>query len=332
MRDLSGSSDKTDFPELLRQDAHAWLVLLTSGKATQEDAQAFQRWRALGPRHQKAFEEARDQWRLLKPAFGKLLGTRAELARHHQRLLQRSSLSRRVFLGAAVSAAAVAGVAVVHPPLGLWTPLDEWNADYRTAAGEQRSVALTSQVDVTMNTRTSVRQVAAEGRTVGLILLAGEAAVDVRAAERAFGVVAGKGRSLCEGGKFEVRFLDGKACVTCIEGAVRVEHPAGSLSLRVGQQASYDDASIGAPVAVDPADAAAWRRGELVFKRSPLSAVIDEINRYRPGRVVLMAPSLRHKTLSARLQFKALDAALLQIQRSFDLSARSLPGGVLILS
>ncbi|MRT32448.1 hypothetical protein FGX01_00680, partial [Xylella fastidiosa subsp. multiplex] len=45
---------------------------------------------------------------------------------------------RRAWLGGAV-AASVAYLAV-SPPLGLWSPVTDWNADYSTATGEQREV------------------------------------------------------------------------------------------------------------------------------------------------------------------------------------------------
>jgi transmembrane sensor len=327
-----------DRPDALRQDAHAWVSRFASGKVTQWEAQAFQRWRAASPRHQAAFEEARDQWRLLKPAIGNLLHTDPAAANYHRQALRephRPTVNRnrrRIFLGAAVSAAAAAGVAAVYPPLGLWPAAGEWGADYRTAAGEQRALALADQVSITMNTRTSIRRVALDGRTVGLDLLDGEAAVELSSARAAFSVVAGAGRSVAEAGRFEVRNLGGKVCVTCIEGSVRVEHPAGVRLLQARQQTVYDAVAVSGVAAVDPADVSAWRQGELVFRRAPLMAVIEELNRYRPGRIVLMASSLRNNTVSARFQLAALDTALLQIQRSFNLTARSLPGGVLVLS
>ncbi|AJC23531.2 FecR family protein [Pandoraea pulmonicola] len=328
----SPDSREPDLPDPLRQDAHAWLVRLTSGKATQDDARAFERWRATSPRHRQAFELARDQWRLLGPAAGQLLHARVEVADYHRRTMRPSSMGRRVFLGTALGAVAATGVALIHPPFGMWTPAGEWRADYRTGVGEQRTVMLGDRVSVVMNTRTSVRRVADGRQTVGLDLLGGEAAVDVSAAGRTFGVLAGAGRSMADDGRFEVRYLDGKACVTCLRGRVRVEHPAGVQTLAAGQQTIYDERTVSSVRSVDATDVSAWRHGELVFKRATLAAVIDEINRYRPGRVVLMAQTLQDKTLTARFRLDALDVALVQIQRSFDLTARPLPGGVLVLT
>ncbi len=59
-------------------------------------------------------------------------------------------------------------------------------------------------------------------------------------AGKAFSVIAGAGRSLAESGRFEIRYLDGKVCVTCLEGSLRVEHPAGFRALQARQQMVYD--------------------------------------------------------------------------------------------
>ncbi|GAA4339737.1 anti-sigma factor VreR [Pigmentiphaga soli] len=318
-------------PDALRQDAHAWLVRMTSGRATRQDAQAFRRWRDASPRHQAAFEEARAQWRLLGPAVGNLLRSDARAAACHRDAMRPRHGGRRAFLGAATGAAAAAA-AVAYPPFRLWPAPGEWDADYRTATGEQRSLALAGRVNLVLNTRTSVRRVMRGEELVGLDLLAGETAVDLRQAGEAFGIAAGAGRSVAESGRFEVRYLDGKVCVTCIDGSVRVEHPGGRRQLQSGQQTVYDARTVGGTARVDTAEVSAWRRGELVFKRTPLWAVIDEINRYRPGRVLLMASSLRADTVTAHFRLDALDTALLQIRHTFDLTAQALPGGVLVLS
>lgn len=334
---MTDFSDRSTTPDALLQDAQAWVRKLNSGAATQWDAQAFRRWRDASPLHQAAFTQARAQWRLLQPALDHLVRTDPEAAKYHRETLRppprASSLPRRAFLATA-GTAAVAGVAglAVSSPLGLWPAAEDWSADYRTAAGEQRAVDLADQVSVTLNTRTSIRRVAAGGQTVGLELLNGEAAIEMAARDRHFSVQAGVGRSIGESARFEVRHLEGRVCVTCLSGRVSIAHPAGNRMLQARQQAVYNTRQISGIAGIDPEDATAWRRGELVFKQAPLYAVVDEINRYRPGRLVLMADGMRSQTLSARFKLAHLDVALLQIQRAFNLSARSLPAGVLVLS
>ncbi|MNR77987.1 fec operon regulator FecR [compost metagenome] len=331
MKKLNYFLNRSDVPDGLQQDAQAWLRRLTSGEATDFDAQSFQRWRNAHPDHQAAFEEAKNQWRLLKPALGKLLTTNAAAAELHRTTMRSPVISRRAFLGAAASTVAVAGVAL-YSPLGLWPAVGEWGADYATATGEQRDLQLAQQVHITLNTRTRIRQVVQDGVPAGLDVLSGETAVDLTMAQQNFSVQAGLGRTLMQHGKFEVKYLEHRACITCLEGQARVEHPSGSRVIRARQQLIYDEKSIGEVAAIDPQAVSAWRRGELVFKTTPLPAVLDEINRYRPGRVILMGDALQAVTLSARFQIAELDTALLQIQHSFDLNSRSLPGGVLILS
>ena len=226
---------------------------MNSGDVRPGDAKAFQRWLSASPAHKTAFNDAKRRWKELKPTAIELMRSIPEVAAIHERALRGPAYARWAFLGAAVSAAAVAGVAVLNPPLGLWSAPAEWGADYRTATGEQRAVMLGDRVSITLNTQTSIRRQAAGDGASGIDLLAGEAAIDLPEGGHPFQVAAGAGRSLAESGRFEVRFLGGKVCVTCIEGSVRVEHPAGSRLLRARQQTLYDGGPVGGVAGIEPA-------------------------------------------------------------------------------
>ena len=65
-------------PELpsLTREAIVWLLRLTSGEATVEDADAFKRWHAEGPDHAAAWSEAVRLWRALGPALREWLEER----------------------------------------------------------------------------------------------------------------------------------------------------------------------------------------------------------------------------------------------------------------
>ena len=115
-------------------------------------------------------------------------------------------------------------------------------------------------------------------------------------------------------------------------GTVRVDHPTGSHVLRGGQQTVYDRQQLAGVALVDAANVSAWRNGELVFRQTRLAVVLDEINRYRPGRVVLMNDRVRNMPVSGSFYIASLDSAIAQLQYSFDLHARTLPGGLLILT
>lgn len=321
-------------PAELERQAWAWLRLLGSGKATQQDADHFRRWVHGDITHRAAYDKVRLLSDAMKPAVGALRQTDARIAALHARQLPRPLASRRQFIGMAVGAAAAAGVAIVYPPLGLWPTPSEWDAEDRTAKGEQRAFTLDDRVKVTMNTQTSIRRRRDGGQTVGLELVSGEAAIDLTHGMNAFAfaVVAGSGRSLAQSGQFEVRKLNGKVCVTCIAGEVRIEHPAGQRLLRARQQTIYDGRSISGTASIDPQIVAAWRAGVLVFDETRLGDAIDEINRYRSGRVVLANNAVRDKPVSGSFSIRALDQALVEMQHSFGLQSRSLVGGLVILS
>ncbi|SFO70497.1 FecR family protein [Variovorax sp. PDC80] len=332
MKPSAHRDGETAQPDDLEAQAWRWLRLLTSGEARELDAQRFRRWIGASPSHRAAYHDVKRRWDAIEEPARELLRRRPEAATLREPRPAVPLRQRRAFIGAAVSAAAAAGVVVAVAPPGLWQGPDAWQADDHTAAGEQRTVAVPGDVDVTLNTRTSVRREVVAGRMVGLDLLAGEAAIDLRGTRGAFVVVAGAGRSVAESGSFQVRRWDGKVCVTCLEGRVRVEHPAGVRQLEARQQTVYHATSVSGIAGVDPDTASAWRQGMLVFQQTRLADALEEIDRYRPGRVLLLNDAARDKPVSGRFAIASLDLALWQLQEAFDLRARSLPGGLLVLS
>ncbi|NMG64145.1 DUF4880 domain-containing protein [Azoarcus indigens] len=311
--------------QLLRE-AQVWLRRLTSGSATQLDLQGFTRWRDQSEAHRAAFAEAKRVWKLMDPALEQVLVRAAA----HEAARRPRNWQRRAFLCGLASAAGAAGLAVVNTPLLL--SLDEWQADYRTRTGEQKRLVLAGDVPVALNTQTALSRRDEGGETVGFNLISGETVVDARKASRPFRVEAGVGRIQGVDARFQVSHLDGVSCVSCLEGLLQVDHPSGRSLLNARQQLSYDAGALRSVATVDPDEISAWQDGVLVFRQMPLARVIDEINRYRPGRVVLWATRLAGREVSGRFPVAELETALVQIERSYQLAARRLPGGLLILS
>lgn len=316
----------------IQREAGAWLRRLNSGAATQWDLQGARRWCDAHPAHAAALAEARRVWALMPQAMASMAGREPASRPARAPVLQRG-LPRRVFLlGGAVGVAGAAAAAVaVHPPLALWPSIGELQADYRTLTGEQRQLDLAAGVSLQLNTQTSLSRLRGEGAP-GVRLVSGEIAVDLTQASRPFEVVAGTGRVFAQGARLEIRHLADATWVTCVEGGVRVEQGAETRELQAGQQLRYGARGLQAVQRVELAEWSAWRSGLLVFREAPLEQVIEEINRYRPGKVLLWASHLREREVSGRFAVSSLDTVLLQIERSYELQARSLPGGVLILS
>ncbi|WP_456640496.1 FecR family protein [Bradyrhizobium sp. USDA 10063] len=240
-------------------------------------------------------------------------------------------VGRRVLLGGtlAASAAVAAGMMVVRPPLELWPSFSEYAADYRTGVGEQRSIALTDRTSIDMNTRTSLNIREITGAD-SIELIAGEAAIST--GPRAVIVQAAAGRITAANATFTVRCDDPEVRVACLTGLIEVSHQGRVATVRPREQVAYAAGDLGQVTAVNPEIVAGWRDGVLVFQDEPLVRVIEEVNRYRAGRIVLMNAGLGQRRITARFKIARLDAVLTQFQEVFGAKVTSLGGGFVLLT
>jgi transmembrane sensor len=305
----------------LASEALQWVSRISLGEATTADLASLRRWRDLSPDHAAALAQAAQLWRQLEQPS--LAFSRAERA---------VTRSRRAFLaGGAALAAASIGVLAVRPPLELWPSLAELSADHRTATGEQQHLTLAEAVSVDLNTRTSIAMRGAD-QDPGLELIVGEVAVAIgQARPKPFVVTAADGRISANRATFDVRRSGSAVDLTCVEGTVAFDCGGATVALRAAQRVSYDGKVIGAVADVDPDIVMAWREGVLVFRNTPLVSVIDEVNRYRPGRIILMNRQLGQRMVTARFDIKKLDKVMREIGNAFKVSVRSLPGGIVLI-
>ena len=326
----------------LHKEAQHWLLRFTSGTATAYDARAFKLWCGQSPAHIQAFAETRRMWENLGPAAAAFMAReQASVAQSTPDVvplttdaprMQPRRMSRRAFLGGAIAASAA--LMVLRPPMRLWPSLSDIVADYRTATGEQRDIELGQDLVLHMNTQTSVNLRKASGRITGLDLLAGEIQIrDTSQHHMPFTVFAGGGRIevgeqtrcniRCFGPNIQVIGLDGISTVQC-QGLDTVLHTA--------QRADYGDGRISAIVPADVEATMAWRRRVLIFDGRPLAEVIAEINRYRPGDIILTNQQLAARKVHARISLNQLGDIAALIHDAYEVKVTDLPGGIMILS
>jgi transmembrane sensor len=319
----------------IRHQAVAWVQRMRSGEATADDAKALTEWCAQSPGHVAALAEAKRMWSDIGAA-GKILrahshGVATSLDRLNER---RRVVGRRAFLGGGLAAAA--SYAVVHPPFHLWPSFSELSADYRTATGEQRRIELAADVSVQLNTQSSLAIEPADANADRVQLISGEASfVTSTQAERSLIVLAADGTTIGSRARFDVRHMNvaGKAsvCVTCLEGHVLVEKGADSATLLSGHQLRYDAAGLSFAAPIDAEVVSAWQRGIIVFRSVPLAEVVEEINRYRPGRIVLVNRELGTKPVNGRFRVDQMNEILIRLEQAFNARVRTLPGGIVLL-
>lgn len=314
----------------VQAQAAMWLVHLRSGQVTPAELDAFRQWCAA---HPQMAATVRQMWAGLQPA-GVRVTKQDAAAAHSTRRRAALRPGRRAFVGFAVAAGA--SWLALRPPFQLWPALTDLAVDYRTGTGEQHQIAFAQGVTVAMSAQTRIdalRLSAGSAPQHGIDLLAGEAEIVAEPAARGFVVVAGRGRMRATQARFDVRRGDdGQVCVTCVSGSVAFEHPQTRLTLSPAQQLVYDDRIVHPVAIVDPAAVVAWRRGMLVFDGVPLAQVIDEINRYRRGRVILRNASLGSTSVAAQAPVSRLDALIDTLGHAYGARITRLPGGIVVLT
>ena len=239
-------------------------------------------------------------------------------------------LTRRIVLGGAIAAAA--GYVMIRPPLDMWPSIEELSADYRTGKGEQRKVMLAPDISVELNTQTSLALRPTPNET-RVELISGEASVVARrSSSTPLVMLARDGRISALQADFNARCLDGVVSVTCLDGIVTVEQDGHSVQLRKAEQVTYSPAGLQASLPVDAKQVAAWQTGLLIFRDRPLASVVDEVNRYRAGKIIITSAELKRRLVNGTFQVDKLDNFVAQVEQLFGARITSLPGGVVLMS
>jgi transmembrane sensor len=318
----------------IKHEAYEWLARFMSGDMKPADVEAMKIWFGQSPAHAAAYAEVRRVWHAISPAARAVMRHkgRANLFEDAAVAAPRAISRRGVIAGGLAATAAAAGYLVVRPPFDLWPSFAGLTADYRTGTGEQRRITLADAVSLDLNTRTSIiiRSQAADTKRIELV--SGELAVSANAAASSLTVMAADGRVTATKANFNLRCNGGEVRASCLKGDLEVERLGVVLSLAAGQQVDYGGQGTGAVSAMNPDTVTAWQRGLLIFDATPVAEVIEEVNRYRPGRIVLVNNDIARRSLTARLRIAEADKIVIQIVHIFGARATPLPGGIVILT
>ncbi len=279
-------------------EAAAWLARLESTGRTEATEAGLRAWLEADASHRSAFEKAMDLWAILPGAAAAREGQAAEDARLPALLTGWSG--RR----AARPLALVASLLLMILAAGWWVL--QQPTGYATAVGEQKVATLEDGTRIALNTDTQLH-VRYEEKRRSIILDDGEAMFEVaRNPARPFVVTAGDKVVTAIGTSFIVRKTGKAVTVTLISGKVRVDtRPSAgsdaavrSTMLAPGERfaGTADAAAMVTPVSSEAATA--WRRGQVMFNDTPLSAAVAELNRYGGPQIDVADPRLGALTVS----------------------------------
>ncbi len=304
----------------VRQIAARWFARAHSGEwsaAAQAERDA---WIAADPRHAAEYRMLESIWQAAAAVPEDRLRALAQEPRRADRPARRRALG--LGLGVCAVAAAIAA--------GLWQHADPMT-EYRTAAGERRSVTLPDGSTAELNSRSRI-EVRFDGARRLVLLQEGEALFAVeKDPARPFIVDAGLGSAKVTGTRFDVSRDADQLRVVVESGSVEVAGSADktAMPVRAGNAVRIDASGHAGEIQPYPVAAAlAWRQGQIVFTDTDLASAVREVSRYRQQAIVL-APRQGLETLRLTSVFQTADtdAFLTALPHILPVAVRRLPGG-----
>ena len=294
--------------ELPLEEAARWSARLAAPDCSPRDRAEFDRWRQSSPASAEAYvavqraadsieKLAAQDWRLQELteqayAMGRAQSDRPE--RQQRRWAVPAALAASlliIFIGVQL------GVQFIKPP-----PVTA----YENSSVQQQSITLEdgSVVHMDLGSRIKVLMTAKQRR---IDMVAGRALFIVtHDANRPFTVFAGAARTTALGTRFQVARTDENVVITLAEGSVVVAGTTAAQGwqerLIPGEQLDVShDASSRMRRTVDPLVATSWSRGRLVFRATPLTEAVEEVNHYSVKKLRIGDPSLTTLSVSGNV-------------------------------
>ena len=292
----------TPIDRRIAREAASWFVRLQHSSAGAAEHAAGAEWRARHADHERAWQLAER----FSSRAQQLAGEPARAALERPRSLERRQVLKTLAL------------LIVAAPLGFAAhrslPWREWQADARTATGEQRSVPLPDGGQIRLNTGSAV-DIAYDDNVRRVRLIAGEMLFEVphEQARRPFIVDTAEAEITLLGSRLLVRQYPQSTYLAALEGAVQIRPRLsrgddGLMRLAAGQQTRVNS------LAAEPAMALAqnrldWLSNVLRAEKMRLDDFITELDRYRPG-LLRCDPAVAGLLISGTFQLRDTDQIL----------------------
>lgn len=325
--------EQADF-ERLEQAAH-WYAVLSADDVTESDHVAWHIWLDQHPQHRIA-------WQHIEAVSRRFASLQTEGGQHAAaaalKAARKPNLSRRKLIN---GAAVIAGVSFLGWSTWRYTPLPglitTQTADYHTAIGDIREIALADGSRIWLNTA-SAMNIDYQPAVRRLQLIAGEILIQTspdlqQFPGRPFIVDTGHGRLHALGTRFTVRLDQEDTRLVVFEGAVEVRAAYSMTSeiITAGWQIRFDRDRVTEP---QPADRArqVWAQGVLLADNMPLGDLIAELSRYRSGYLGV-APEVAGLRVMGAYPVNDPDRVLTMLEQALPIRVkRTLPWWVTIVA
>ncbi len=307
--------------EKLLKTAVEWFVCLQSEHCSAEEYADFRRWLERSDAHRSAYANAEHIW-----------GSLDEIKQlpvpglNEARAARPPSRSGRVASFLLVLGFMASG--------GLyWEEQQAQPVSYGTGLGETRSLMLADGSRIAMNAMTRLTVTQSLLRR-GVTLESGEALFEVvHQAWRPFTVQAGALSIRDIGTVFDVRLRSDVVSVDVLEGEVRLDdgRTVRKQAVVAGSSRVYrKDAGLGPRQPADTERDRAWQQGRLVFRQTPLSEVVAEMERYHAVKFDFADTGIARHTLSGNFDAGDLQPFLKALETILPLKAVRLGDSILL--
>ncbi|MEQ1638595.1 MAG: FecR domain-containing protein [Methylococcales bacterium] len=283
------SSVSAAYSQQQLQKAIEWFVQLQDEACAAGQQAGFEQWLAKHPNHIAAYAEAERIWQGLDT-----IKTLALLGLTEARAVKPKTWRRSA---SATGLSLLLGVLLT----GAYLEYSAETIHYATRMGERRSIELADHSQLALNTNTQVAiKISSLGREV--TLTQGEALFTVQHERlRSFTVKVGALQIRDIGTRFNVKLQPEGTTIAVLEGEVELNdaHRVKHKTLAAGRQVVYQtNSGLVQDKALETDKVTAWQNSHLIFKRSPLSEVAAELERYHPVNFVFADPALANETIS----------------------------------
>ncbi|GAB7529933.1 FecR domain-containing protein [Pseudomonas sp. 3A(2025)] len=314
-------------PDPLEQAAD-WQIRLSESP---DDLAEFEHWLAADPRHAAAWQQMQGMLGALEhlsppalvstPPVPRLTTARPATPRRKRRWPR-----------AAMAGALLALAVWFMPQASLF-----WRADYRTGIAETREVQLPDGSRIVLAPGSAIGVSGDASRRVQL--LQGQAFFQVAPdPARPFVATAGELAVRVLGTAFELSLQEAKTEVVLEHGQVQAENASDKQRLRLserllpGERVQVDWATGKVQRnKLDAARVAAWRQHMLYVEDQSVADIVEQLQRYSHGWIVVSDPELAQRRISGVFDLRDPDRALQALARSLNVPLQTITPWVRVL-
>lgn len=228
---------------------------------------------------------------------------------------------RRTWRAVAVAAGIAALAVLIAPQASL-----ALRADYRTGVAETRTVELADGSTVVLGPQSALSVSGDDARQVEL--LKGQAYFQVAPdPQHPFMARAGQLSVRVLGTAFDLDLQQDTAEVALEHGQVQAENTAPPLSERLtpGQRLKFSWPSGKVErSSLAPTQVASWRSGSLFVENQSVAEIVDHLQRYTPGWIVIADPALKTRRITGVYDLTDPARALKALAKSLAVDSRQM--------